>query len=166
MRNQLAMLRHVEERSKSALVALLRVRRDGAERASVEVRRAESVVEGAQASLAAARAELDAHLDERLAFQNEDLGVAVRPEALAQRGTYLSVMDTRIASARGLVTAREQETRAVEKICEDKRRALVEAKAQERAIEARLDAIGRDEARSLEKSNEDDALEAHLARRS
>ena len=58
MRNQLAMLRHVEERSKSALVALLRVRRDGAERASADVRNAETLVERANGTLLAARAAL------------------------------------------------------------------------------------------------------------
>jgi len=160
------MLRHVEDRSKSAVEALLRVRKDAAERAAAEVRRAEGEASTAAADLAAARAEHDAHAAERAAFQAEALGSALRPAELAERTAYLSAIDGRLASASTRVGACARELERVELVCAERRRALAEEMAHERALEVRLEQWAREGARAAEKSREDDALDAHLARRS
>jgi flagellar biosynthesis chaperone FliJ len=162
------MLPPIMKRSDDSLEALLRVRAQEVERAVVAVANAERAVLDVDARLDAARERVAKEHAERASALANDVakGGTFRAEDLKARSAWLVAIDSRIQKATAEVSAREAERRVAEAVVAEKKRALADARGAERAIETHLEATARATARIAERSEEDDAMEAHAARRS
>lgn len=162
------MLPPIMKRSDDSLAALLRVRAQEVERAVVAVANAERALSDVDARLAAARELVTKEDAERASALANDVakGGTFRAEDLKAHAAWLVAIDSRIQKAMADVSAREAERRGAEAVVAEKKRGLADARGAERAIETHLDASARASARAAERSEEDDAMEAHAARRS
>ena len=168
MWDELAMLGPRMKRSDDSLEALRRVRAQDVERAAVAVARAESAVVEAAARLQTARAFAVEEAGSRARTLAEEVGRggAVRAQDVAQRMEWLAATDARVAAAEAAAHAHEQALRGAEVDVASRKESLAAAHAGERALAAHFEAQARVEARARERGEEDDALDAHLARRS
>jgi flagellar biosynthesis chaperone FliJ len=162
------MLPPIMKRSDDSFEALLRVRAQEVERAVVAVANAERAVLDVDARLGAARELVAQEQAERASALADDVakGGTFRAEDLKAHSAWLVAIDSRIEKATAEVSAREASRRAAEAVVAEKKRALADARGAERAIETHLETSARATARIAERSEEDDAMEAHAARRS
>lgn len=149
-----------------ALLALLRARAQEVEQASLALRAAErrseesgSALDVARQALETARAERD-----RVLVDESTSTRPLRASDLADRHAWRAHADAGIAS---LERTHEERARAAEVArleLEARRRALLDARADELALARRIEALAQSAERARERIEEDDALEAHGAR--
>lgn len=149
-----------------ALLALLRVRAQAVEQASLAVLAAEKQVEVRDASVDGALSTLKNARAERARVLAED-SASVRPlrvADLAARHAWLGSADASISKLEREHDERVREAEAARSELDSRRRDLVSARSDELAIARRLEDLSRMADRARERIEEDDALEAHGAR--
>ncbi len=149
-----------------ALLALLRVRAQAVEQASLALRAAEGRAEELASSLEAARNALEnarAERDRVLAEESTS-SRPIRAADLSARHSWRAIADAGIAALERTHGDRAREAEAAQLELESHRRALLTARADELAIARRIGELAHSAERARERTEEDDALEAHGAR--
>lgn len=161
------MLRPIMKRSDDSLEALRRVRAREVERAVLDVAKAERVASEAALRFEEATVALTVLEKERDVAKTDAVGSGgvLRAQDLALRAAWVSALDARVATATELQRTKDEAAKAAATAVASARRSLADAHAAERAIETHLEAAARQEARVHERNEEEDALEAHVARR-
>lgn len=149
-----------------ALLALLQVRAQAVEKASLAVLAAEKRVEVRDSSADSALEALENARVERARVLDED-SASTRPLRvvdLAARHAWLGAVDAGISKLERDHEERVREAEAARFELDACRRALVTARADELALARRVEDLSRMAGRARERIEEDDALEAHGAR--
>ena len=167
MWGELAMLDFRMKRSDDSLEALRRVRAQDVERAALALAMAESALVEVAARLETARGLAMEEADSRARTLAEEVGRggAIRAQDVAQRMAWLAATDARVAAAEASARADERALRAAEADVASRKESLAAAHGSQRALAAHFEAHARVEARARERGEEDEALDAHVARR-